>query len=272
MALALATPSIEVASIHPIDPVSRKQLDMVSLALIAWLCLTLISLALLLTLKAIFNEVLPSRRAIALALVVFPVECIDLYFRKTLDRYFGDFGAPWVGKVLSICALVLFIKFACKNKSFKDIGVCLPDPKVIVATLCILLALIGITWGVVRHFAYHQDFSLALFACMLTISGLDEELVFRGVMPSMLMVHEGSRACMRVNRMIVFIVPTVIFTLVHVLRFTGGQFSFDGVKLCVIGIGACAFMYLRLRTGSLLNSLVVHNVVNAGTVVALALG
>lgn len=108
---------------------------------------------------------------------------------------------------------------------------------------------------------------------MLVISGVDEELVFRGVMPALLMVREGShRICLRANKILVVFIPTIIFTLIHSWRFADGHFSFSGYMFCVIGLGACALMYLRLQTGSLLNAMVVHNVVNAGTVITLAAG
>jgi membrane protease YdiL (CAAX protease family) len=142
----------------------------------------------------------------------------------------------------------------------------------VAVTFLVFITLGAISWWFIRHLSYHQDFSLNRFIFMLTISGVDEELVFRGVMPSLLLVRDIRSDYMKANKVLVFLVPTIIFTTMHAWRFADGRFLFDGYTFIVIGFGACAFMYLRLRTRSLVNSLLVHNVLNAGTVLALAAG
>lgn len=237
------------------------------------LCLIALAFAVLLTLKTFFKEILPSNTNMTIAVSVLLVECLCRHVGMFIERGIGSPGVPWFEKVLALCGLALFLKLTCRSVICSDFGVCLPNPGKCIATLLILASLIAMVWAGTRHFAFHQEFSSNRFLFMLTVSGVDEELVFRGAMPFLLKTKDGSSDLHRsINRVIVFVVPTAIFTLMHAWRLTNGHFVFSGFIFGVIGIGACAFMYLRLRTGSLLNSVIVHNAVNAGTVIALAAG
>jgi membrane protease YdiL (CAAX protease family) len=231
------------------------------------------SLLLLLALKAAFKEILPSNLNIVKAIAAFLVLCTCLYAGMIGGHYLSRSASEWIGDILPICGVIIFIGLFCKDLTLSELGVCLPNPAKIATTTVLALFLGATAWGSARYFSFHQDFSLNRFIFMLTISGVNEELVFRGVMPSLLKTRgNSSDRHRRINRIIVFVIPTVIFTLIHALRFTDGHFSFSGYIFGVIGAGACAFMYLRLKTGSLLNSIIIHNILNAGTVIVLAGG
>jgi membrane protease YdiL (CAAX protease family) len=234
------------------------------------LSLILVSLLLLLALKAAFKEILPSNSNIVKAISVFLVLCACIYAGMIGGHYLSRPASLWIGDILPICGVTLFIWIFCKDLTLSELGVCLPNPTKIVTTTVLVLFLGATAWGSARYFSFHQDFSLNRFIFMLTISGVYEELVFRGAMPSLLKTKCNS-SCRygMINRIIVFLVPTVIFTLIHAIRFTDGHFSFSGYIFGVIGAGACAFMYLRQKTGSLLNSIISHNILNAGTVIVL---
>jgi hypothetical protein len=237
------------------------------------LCIVLSSLLLLFCFKAFLKGSLPSNGNILKANSAFLVLCAGLYVGMLSERYLPVSVVAWAAKILPICGVVLFILIFCKELTPRELGLCCPRPAKILLTLFLTILLGAMTWGAVRYFSFHQSFSMNRFIFMLTISGVDEELVFRGMMPSLLRV--GGKLRDRettLNRVIVFAVPAVIFTLIHALRFVDSHFSFSGYTFVVIGSGACAFMYLRLKTDSILNSIIVHNVLNAGTVVVLAIG
>lgn len=230
------------------------------------------SASLLLFAKEIFKQFLPSRRNIVLAVFAMFLECLCFCFGVYTGQYVFGPNALWFGKVLSLCALCLFIKIGCSHLSLKDLGVSWPEPKAILSTLGVLCLILAMAWNAIRSFPAQQAFSWNKFLFMLTISGVDEELVFRGLVPALLLIRDGSRKVLWINKICVFLLLSIIFSLFHALRFSEGRFYFNFYIFSVIGFGACAFMYLRLRTSSLLNSILVHNIVNAGAVITLAIG
>lgn len=235
-------------------------------------CITLFCLLLLLALKTLFKNVLPSYSNIIIAHSAFIALCVGIYVENLLISYFHDPVALWVGRILGLCGLILFIKVFCQGIALEDIGICRPSPKEIPMTILLFFIVSAVTWYAVHRLSPHKEFSTNTFLFMLLIAGLGEELVFRGLMPSLLMVRVGpGRQLEKINRILVFVIPTAFFSLIHAWRFMGGYFYFSGYTFCMIGVGACAFMYLRLKTNSLINSMLVHNLLNAGTVVVLSI-
>ncbi len=118
----------------------------------------------------------------------------------------------------------------------------------------------------------HRELTLASMLFMALVSGLDEEIVFRGLMPSLLRTHDKPQGKGRAaNAILVFSIPTIAFALMHAWRFQSGHFVFAWGTFAYIAIGACGLMYVRLRSGSLLNSVVLHNLTNVATAIALSM-
>jgi membrane protease YdiL (CAAX protease family) len=74
-----------------------------------------------------------------------------------------------------------------------------------------------------------------------------------------------------VNAGLVFAIPTMAFMLMHGLRYVDQHFAFSWQVFALAGLGGCILMCIRLSTRSVWPSLIVHNMVNAGSVVAMAL-
>jgi membrane protease YdiL (CAAX protease family) len=235
-------------------------------------CIISFSLVLLLTLKTIFKHALPSYGNIMLYHLVFVVFCAGVYAEGFLARNFHYSATVWLERSLAPFSLVLFAKLFFDGVTLKDVGLCLPSPKKITATIVVFSILSTVTWLAVHYLSPRQKFSKDTFLYMLLISGVSEELVFRGLMPSLLQVPAGPiDQFEKLNKFLVFAAPTAVFSLIHAWRFVGDRSIFSSHTFYMVAAGACAFMYLRLKTGSLLNSMIVHNVVNAGTVVVLAI-
>lgn len=239
--------------------------------LIPSLCLAIIGWVVLLIVKAITGHKLPLRNNAILAMMALVVECLCLYAGMMLDQRFGTPGIPWVGKVFSILGLLVFTGVVFKRSWSKEIGFCFPLPKSWVATLASLIALGLMNWVVVHYASLHQPFSASRLLFMMLLSGVDEELVFRGLMPSLLLRSgdDGYKGG-RFETFLALATPTLIFALIHAWRFQGGYSHFNILLFVFSGIGGCLLMYVRRRSGSLLSSVLVHNVANAATVAFLA--
>lgn len=239
--------------------------------LIPLLCIFSISTILLLPSKAFLKEALPSIRSLALFNLAFLVQCICLYAGILISKN-GSHHTLWTAKAFSLIGLALFIAICRDKLTLRDIGICAPNPRRIGTTVLLFVVLGAITWSAIQSSHHQQEFSMNMLLFMLTASGTDEELVFRGLMPALLINQVATGRQRKINKAIALLIPSLIFTSIHALRFSNGHFSFSPSTFAMISIGACVFMYLRQITGSLLGPLVVHNLVNAGTMLMLAKG
>ncbi len=55
----------------------------------------------------------------------------------------------------------------------------------------------------------------------------------------------------------------LLFGLAHAFGFSGGEFSFDPVTMALTAVPAFLAVWLRLRTGSVVLPILVHNFGNA---------
>lgn len=240
--------------------------------LVPSLCIAAMMLVLLLALKTTFRSILPGYGNILLAVGALLVECACLAAGVILDRHYGNPATPWIGKLLALAGLGLFVKATHKRTSLADIGLCTPRSNSWWPTLAVFAALLAMNLGAAHFLPIRQELPLARVLFMALVSGSDEEIVFRGLMPSLLRTHDKSPCKGRAaNALLVFSIPTIAFALMHAWRFHGEHFVFAWGTFAYIAIGACGLMYVRLRSGSLLNSLVLHNLTNVATAIALSM-
>jgi membrane protease YdiL (CAAX protease family) len=101
-------------------------------------------------------------------------------------------------------------------------------------------------------------------AFQLTMPGLEEEPFYRGIL-----LFALARAFTRRVRFLGVdwgwgaLLSCGLFSLAHAFGYSGGHFSFDPVVMALTAIPSLLAAWLRLRTGSLLLPILLHNFGNA---------
>ena len=137
-----------------------------------------------------------------------------------------------------------------------------------------LLATLGLTaasFGIGAAFAAFGGGlpSAETVAFQLTMPGLAEEVVYRGVFIGVLHRALPLRAGWRAGWPVV--VTSVAFALWHGLGVDGGAVSFDAFSASFPLVGGLAYGWLRERTGSVAFPVVAHNAGNTAALVGAAL-
>ena len=99
-----------------------------------------------------------------------------------------------------------------------------------------------------------------------TMPGLDEELFYRGVL--LLAMNEAFAP--RVNILGARIgygglLTSVLFGLAHGVSYGAGGFSFDPMFFALTGGPSLLLLWLREKTGSLVLSVIAHNIANGAS-------
>jgi len=128
---------------------------------------------------------------------------------------------------------------------------------------------LAITLGAAILSPTHLDFSLGPLLLMALVSGVDEELVFRGLMPFFLTNPDATGGSRQANTFLLLAVPTIAFALMHAWRYINGSLSFSAGTFAFTAIGSCGFMYIRRQSASLVHGVVAHNLINTVTFVVL---
>lgn len=101
-------------------------------------------------------------------------------------------------------------------------------------------------------------------AFQLTMPGLEEEPFYRGILLLALdRAFAGRRRFLGVDWGWGAVLSCVLFGLAHAFGFSHGSFSFDPVTMALTAIPSFIAVWLRLRTGSLLLPILLHNFGNA---------
>lgn len=219
--------------------------------------------------KVAFPTALPSRRNIALASAVLVVECVALALGTLIDRHFDNQAMPWTGKVFSLLCLATFGSLVLRRNELRSAGFCMPRRQSEIRSASVFIALLAMTLSVTILSPAHQEFAFGSFLFMALVSGVDEELVFRGLMPFLLTNPDATGRPRQENRFLMLVVPTTAFALMHAWRYENGHFSFSVGTFAFAAIGSCGFMYIRRQSASLIHGVVAHNLINAATFVVL---
>lgn len=97
-------------------------------------------------------------------------------------------------------------------------------------------------------------------AFQLTMPGLEEELFYRGVLLFALdQAFQGRKRLLGVDWGWGAVLSSMLFGLTHAFGYADGAFSFDPVTMALTAIPSFIAVWLRLRTGSLLLPVLLHN-------------
>lgn len=101
-------------------------------------------------------------------------------------------------------------------------------------------------------------------AFQLTMPGLEEELFYRGILLAALdRAFTGRMRVFGVDWSWGAVLSCFLFGMAHAFGFSEGSFTFDPVTIALTAIPSLIAVWMRLRTGSLLLPILLHNFGNA---------
>lgn len=101
-------------------------------------------------------------------------------------------------------------------------------------------------------------------AFQLTMPGLEEELFYRGILLFALdQAFRGRRRVLGIDWGWGAVLSCFLFGLTHAFGYSDGTFSFDPVTMALTAVPSFIGIWIRLRTGSLLLPVLLHNFGNA---------
>ena len=208
----------------------------------------------------------PNWQLLPAALAVYLIATVCLVLPATLGwNALLGLEWNWLGKALNITWL-LALSSAWSTVSAQRIGLTLhwtPGWLLPVGLLGLALSALAVLGSLGGS---QPSPEATLF--QLTMPGLDEELLFRGVLLTLLNTVFGTPwSLLGVNVGWGGVISSVLFAAIHItaldktlaVRFNpGGSLTL---------VGAFAFLYVRERTGSVWSAVIVHNLVNTMTLV-----
>jgi len=170
----------------------------------------------------------------------------------------------WQGKVLALAATLAVA--ALPALGWRRVGLTFTQaPGSLRAAVPVLLAYCGFFLAIAL--AFPDDAGDAeTIAFQLTMPGLEEEPFYRGVLLIALMhAYPGRLRLLGVDWSWGAVLPCALFGLAHAFGYGADGFSFDPITMALTALPALIGVWLRLRTGSLLLPILLHNFGNAIT-------
>lgn len=167
-------------------------------------------------------------------------------------------GWNWSGKVYSLALSVLVILVLKLDRHAVGLTFKQRTPWLSVA------AVLGfIVWGSVLGWVFQPGLAdVETLAFQVTMPGLAEELVYRGVVPAVLLGALWGRALPERGYWPVIIGTAIAFGLWHSLGYSKATWNIDPMSGLFPFIGSLAGGWLRFRTGSLLVPVLGHGLAN----------
>jgi len=101
-------------------------------------------------------------------------------------------------------------------------------------------------------------------AFQLTVPGLEEEPCYRGILLyALYRAFTGRARFLGVDWGWGALLSCLLFGMAHAFGFSNGHFSFDALTMALTALPSFIAVWLRLRTGSLLLPILMHNFGNA---------
>lgn len=173
----------------------------------------------------------------------------------------------WQGKLLSLIATLAIA--AVPAFGFRRVGLTIAqEPGSLKAALpvaaiyCAFFAVIAIAFQGGRS-------SGEEIAFQLTMPGLEEEPFYRGILLLALdQAFTGRKRLLGVDWSWGAVLSCFLFGMAHAFGFSHGSFSFDPMTMALTAIPSFVAVWIRLRTGSLLLPILLHNFGNSFSLLA----
>lgn len=171
----------------------------------------------------------------------------------------------WAGKVVALCATVTMavvtsfvVPGALSRMGFTVRQV----PGSFLPALAMATAVIGGCIAMEITLNDGQELSTDRLLYQSIMPGLDEEPLFRGLLPFLLALGLGGNEKRVWHIGTGGFLATVLFGVGHGLAYQEGAFVFAGIPIIVTGLIGLSLLWIRERTGSLVLPIIVHNVIN----------
>lgn len=168
----------------------------------------------------------------------------------------------WQGKILALAATVAITAspaFRWRRSGFTLIQApgSLKSALPLVVLYCAFFAVIAVVFP--GGPATGED-----IAFQLTMPGFEEEPFYRGVLLlALCQAFTGTKRFLGVDWSWGAVLSCVLFGMAHAFSFSQGAFSFDPMTMALTALPSFIAVWLRLRTGSLLLPILLHNFGNA---------
>lgn len=173
----------------------------------------------------------------------------------------------WQGKLLALCATLAIASLPAFG--WRRAGLTLSQAPgslraamPVVALYCTFFIAIALAFP-----GGPADVETAAF--QLTMPGIEEELFYRGILLLALdQAFRGRKRFLGVDWGWGAVLSCMLFGMAHAFGYSDGQFSFDAIIMALTAVPAFLAVWLRLRTGSLLLPVLLHNFGNSFSLLA----
>ena len=173
----------------------------------------------------------------------------------------------WQGKLLALCATLVIASLPAfgwrrVGLTFSQAPGSLRAALPVAALYCAFFITIALAFP-----GGSADVETAAF--QLTMPGIEEELFYRGLLLFALdQAFQGRRRFLGVDWGWGAVLSCMLFGMAHAFGYSDGQFSFDAITMVLTAVPAFLAVWLRLRTGSLLLPVLLHNFGNSFSLLA----
>jgi uncharacterized protein len=179
-----------------------------------------------------------------------------------LPQFFPNATKNWQGQLLALCATLAIAALAAFG--WRRVGLTLVQRA---GSLWAAMPVAALYCGffVALALAFPSDGSSTEDAVFqLTMPGLQEEPFYRGILLLALdRAFTGRARMLGVDWGWGAVLSCMLFGLAHAFGFSDGAFSFDPMIMALTAIPSFIAVWLRLRTGSLLLPVLLHNFGNS---------
>lgn len=179
-----------------------------------------------------------------------------------LPRLLASTEWNWQGKLLALCASLVIASMPAFG--WRRSGLTLAQAKGSLQSCIPVVLIYCLFFIVLTHFFPRQPASAETIAFQLTMPGMEEETFYRGVL--LLSLDKAFRSRVRVLGLDWgwgAVLSCALFGLAHAFGFSDGHFSFDPLTMALTALPSFVGVWLRLRTGSILLPILIHNFGNS---------
>ncbi|SIN59878.1 hypothetical protein SAMN02745824_0416 [Parasphingorhabdus marina DSM 22363] len=185
-----------------------------------------------------------------------------------VENMFVDQRYNWSGKILAISTSIILLVALIRTSpklTFADAGVTWKQNAGSIGPALVVTALmIGFIIGLQLLVNDGTNLNAETLIYQATIPGLDEELMFRGLLLLTLSLAVTGQTWTIKGATVHWgaIVATLFFAWGHSVFIVDGAVQADVVAMVITGLLGAALMWIRLRTGSIVMPIIAHNATN----------